>query len=450
MSIMKTIVISLLICSLIAFASADHRPTQGAQSIQLDVFSGSNSWMIAVAVRNAGVDTRSVQIQEARSSSWQSLTYQSGWGYFTISSNDRLKFPVSVRLTSVNGAQVTINNAISSPSVGSVNTGVTYSGTTPSDPTSAPTTPSKATQAPTTRPNAPTSKPGTTAPTAKATAAPATKASTTAPTSKSSTKAPTAKAATTAPTAKAATKAPTSKAATSAPSTGCSSPIKLMVPLYTYPGATWDTVAAGAKTVKTVAIINPNSGPGNGPDSSYNTYMNKLNAAGVDMIGYVHTSYGARSIADVKADIDVYASQFPLLKGIFLDEAGATASVLSYYQQLYNYIMGMPGWKYDVINPGAVPTSGYSSAATQIVSFEDVSSKFSASANPSGASCSNKDLYAVITYGASSSGMQSAIATARSKGYYGWVYVTDGSGASTYNTLASYYPSMVSYIASTN
>jgi len=221
--------------------------------------------------------------------------------------------------------------------------------------------------------------------------------------------------------------------------------------LYTYPGASWDTVAAGAKTVKTVAIINPNSGPGTGPDSTYTTYMNKLNAAGVDLIGYVHTSYGARSIADVKADIDIYASEFPLVKGIFLDEAGATASVLSYYQQLYTYIMGMPGWKYDVINPGTVPSAGYTSAATQIVSFEDESSKFSASAAPSGASCSNKNQYAVITYGASSSGMQSAVAAAKSKGYYGWVYVTDGAGGCcTYNALASYYASMVSYVASTN
>jgi len=224
-----------------------------------------------------------------------------------------------------------------------------------------------------------------------------------------------------------------------------------MVPLYTYPGASWDAVAAGGKTVKTVAIINPNSGPGSGPDSTYNTYMAKLNTAGVDMIGYVHTSYGARSLTDVKADIDVYASQFPLLKGIFLDEAGATASVLAYYQELYNYIMDMPGWKYDVINPGTVPTAGYTSAATQIVSFEDVASKFAASANPASASCANKDQYSVITYGASSSAMQSAVATARSKGYYGWVYVTDGAGGCcTYNALASYYASMVSYVASTN
>jgi len=178
--------------------------------------------------------------------------------------------------------------------------------------------------------------------------------------------------------------------------------------------------------------------------------MSKLHTAGVEMIGYVHTSYGARAIADVKADIDIYATQFPLVVGVFVDEAAATASEVSYYAELYSYIMGMPGWKYDILNPGAVPTSGYLAVATQIVSFEDTVSEFASSANPSFATCSNKDQFAVITYGASSSQMESAVNTAVSKGYYGWVYATDGSGASTYNTLPSYYTTMASYVASAN
>jgi len=223
------------------------------------------------------------------------------------------------------------------------------------------------------------------------------------------------------------------------------------VPLYTYPGASWDSVAAGAADVQTVAIINPNSGPGTGPDSSYNTYMAKLHAAGVEMIGYVHTSYGARALADVKADIDQYAAEFPLLVGIFLDEAAATADQVPYYTTLYNYIMNLPGYKYDVINPGTVPTQGYLAASTQIVAFEDLASKFAASANPSFASCSNKDHFSVIAYAATStSSMQSTLAAAKSKGYYGWVYVTNGAaGGTTYNALASYYATEAAYMGQT-
>jgi hypothetical protein len=219
-----------------------------------------------------------------------------------------------------------------------------------------------------------------------------------------------------------------------------------------YPGSQWDTVIASASKVKTVAIINPNSGPGtSGPDSAFRTYMTKFDQAGIEMVGYVHTSYGARDIATVKQEIDEYASKFTSVVGIFLDEVSAADAQLSYYKELYQYIMSMPGWKYDVINPGAVPTVGYLDAATQIVSFETDASQFASSSNPSFASCANKDKFSIITYGASSSMMQSVVNTARSKGWYGWVYATDaGLNGGTYNSLPSYYAAMAQYIASTN
>jgi len=424
---MKTIIVSMLICFLFAFAAAEQESTPATSNIELDVFSGSNAWWFAVAVNNAGVDTQSVQIQQAQSSSWEDLTYQKGWGYFTISSPTPFAFPISVRCQSVNGDEVTITDAISSLTVGVVSTDVSYSsGSAPTEAearSQGSKSKSKATAKPT---SSPTTKPK------KATTAPTTahKAATTAP-----------KLATTAP-----------KAATTAPkSSGCSTSVGLMVPLYVYPGSAWNTVAAGAASVPTIAIINVDSGPGSGPDSSYKSYMATLANAGVEMVGYVHTSYGTRDIATVKSDIDMWASEFSGIVGIFLDEAGATASVLPYYQELYTYIMSMPGWKYDIINPGTVTTSGYASAATQIVSYEDTSSSFASSANPSFASCSNKNQFAMMTYAASSSTMESNIAAARSKGYYGWVFSTNGAaGGSTYNSLPSFYSSMVSYIASTN
>lgn len=224
----------------------------------------------------------------------------------------------------------------------------------------------------------------------------------------------------------------------------------MLVPLYTYPGSSWTTVVSGQSSVPTVAIINPDSGPGGAPDSSYTSYMNTMHSAGVEMIGYVHTSYGARSLSDVQADIETYASEWPLLVGIFLDEVATSSSELSYYQTLYSYIMSMPGWKYDVINPGALPDSGYTSVATQIVVIEDVASNV-AGFSGSWLNCDDKNQYAAIINTASgSSTMESAINSLVSKGYFGWVYVTDGGGDSAYNDLASYYSTEVSYVASKN
>lgn len=258
--------------------------------------------------------------------------------------------------------------------------------------------------------------------------------------------------ATRAPT-KAPSKAPTtatSKAPTTAASSGgCTGKVKLLVPLYVYPGAAWDTVIAGASQVSTVAIINPNSGPINPPDSSYVSYMTKMHNAGVVMVGYVHTSYGARSQADVEADINIYASEYPLLQGIFLDEAAADASHVSYYTALYSYITSMPGWTYDIINPGVVPTSGYVAAASQIVSFENVGSSVTSAAKPSFASCSNEYQFAAIVNTVTSGSMESIVDNLFSKNYFGYIYLTDGSeSCCAYNSLSSYYPSLVSYIAS--
>jgi len=475
---MRTFVFALLICALVASVAAAKERIKS--NINIELFDGSNQYWIAVAVQNANVDTSSVQISDANGD-WQAMTYTDGWGYWTFSSLQKVDFPLSFRLTSVNGDQVTVNKAIRSLNAAVVDTKVQYpvssaTSSPDSDPTAAATSKGKH-HTPTTAPTSKASDKHTEAPTKKATEAPKkatdapTKKATDAPTKKATdsptsapskaTKAPTAaptKKATSAPTTVAPTKkgsaTTTAPSKTTAPSssTGCSAPIKLLVPLYTYPGSSWDTVAASGSVVPTVAIINPNSGPGNGPDSSYNTYMAKLNAAGVEMIGYVHTSYGTRDITTVKSEIDQYASEFPLVVGIFLDEAAATADQVAYYQELYTYIMSFPGWKYDVINPGTVPSSGYVNVATQIVSYEDTTSKFAASANPSFASCSDKNQYAMITYAASSSSsMQSAISAAVSKGYYGWVYVTNGAaGGSTYNTLSSYYAAMATYVASLN
>jgi len=222
-----------------------------------------------------------------------------------------------------------------------------------------------------------------------------------------------------------------------------------MVPLYVYPGAAWDAVAAGASSVPTLAIINPNSGPAASPDSSYVTYMQKLSDAGVEMVGYVYTGYGLRDIAAVKADIDTYATEYPLLKGIFLDEGAATADMVPYYQALYDYILSMPGWTHDIINPGVVPDAGYLTASTQIVTLENAGATVAAAPVPSSAQCSNKDKFAAIVHTVSADSMSATIDNLFSKDYFGYMYVTDGSQlCCAYNSLTSYYANMVSYIAS--
>jgi len=362
-----------------------------AQTLQLSVYPSSNNWWLAVIPNNGAAATATIEVQEAGSAVWSDMAPQPGWGYWTYSASNPasgFSFPLSFRLTSVTGAVVTINAAVTTLNgVGQTIDSNTQYGSGGS------------TQAPTVPPtNAP--------------------------------------------------QVVTTQAATNVAS-GCSDTIQVLVPLYVYPGTAWYTVAAGAEYVDTVAIINPDSGPESEPNNDYVTYMEMMHEAGVEMVGYVYTSYGTRDISEVQADIDTYASEYSYLSGIFLDEGSPDASMSSYYQTLYDYIESMPGYYYVIINPGVVPDSSYLSASTQMVSFEGYGSDVAAAAVPSFASCNNVDHFSAIVHDVDVGSMPSVVDELFAKSYFGFIYVTDGAGGCcTYNALSSYYASMISYIAS--
>jgi hypothetical protein len=185
--------------------------------------------------------------------------------------------------------------------------------------------------------------------------------------------------------------------------------------------------------------------------------MSQLHNAGVELIGYVHTSYGARSISDVQADVATYHSKYPLLTGIFFDEASDSASEIAYYTQLYNYVTGL-GYVHNILNPGTQPAQGYLAIATNIVVFENSGSSLASTSFPSWVTCAAsssqksgyKYKFSVIAYGVSQSSAASMIASMQNKGI-GLVYVTDGaSGCCTYNDLVSYFAAEAASVAALN
>jgi hypothetical protein len=217
--------------------------------------------------------------------------------------------------------------------------------------------------------------------------------------------------------------------------------------LYVYPGAAWDLLVDAASSVKIIAIINPNSGPLSSVDSSYSTYMNKLHNAGIELVGYVHTTYGGRSISDVQADINTYAANYPLVTGIFFDEAANDASQISYYTQAYNFVMSKSGYNQVILNPGVQPDHGYLSISTNIVIFENYATSLAGTNFDSWVTCAPsasekagyKYRFSGIVHTAAAGSQASILSTLAAKGM-GLVYVTDGEGGCcTYNTLVSYF-----------
>jgi hypothetical protein len=180
--------------------------------------------------------------------------------------------------------------------------------------------------------------------------------------------------------------------------------------------------------------------------------------AGIQMVGYVHTLYGERDLALVKSEIDTYATKYPLVKGIFLDEAANDASNVAYYTQVYNHIMSKSGYAHAILNPGVQPDTGYLAISTNIVIFENYASSLASASYSSWVKCAPnsaqkagyKYKFSAIIHTAALANQASYISKAHSMGM-GLVYVTDGAGGCcTYNTLASYFTQEAASVQSFN
>ena len=146
----------------------------------------------------------------------------------------------------------------------------------------------------------------------------------------------------------------------------------IIIPLYTYPGSTWDTVTnvkLAHPSVPIIAIVNPSNGPGSSKDANYASGIAKLRSAGVQVIGYVSTGYTSRPLSTVEADINSWSSWYPGLNGIFFDEQSNTAGGESYYSQASSYAHSK-GLAFTVGNPGANTIPTYLSTVNLVLIYE--------------------------------------------------------------------------------
>lgn len=159
---------------------------------------------------------------------------------------------------------------------------------------------------------------------------------------------------------------------------GSAAAVELLVPAYFYPAGSgltyWNQLAASALRAPVTAILNPNSGPGAAVDPAYVSVTTNLRNAGGKVIGYVHTSYGARPLAAVTQDILAYRDMYAV-DGFFIDEMGndGSSSSLNYYSAVHDYIKALnPAYRV-VGNPGTTTREIYLSRPTAdaVVVFED-------------------------------------------------------------------------------
>ena len=214
---------------------------------------------------------------------------------------------------------------------------------------------------------------------------------------------------------------------------------RVAVPSYFYPGPLWTELEGGAPTVG-LAIINPNSGPGPTADPNYAAQVTHTRAAGITVIAYVYTSYGARSAAAVEADIDAYYAQYPDLDGIFIDEVSSDCRLIPYYSALDVYVKAKGGAGVTVLNPGNPVPECHATAGDILLTFEGSYATY-LGFTPSGWETGYADTkFWHLVYDATAAEMPNAVALATSR-HAGWVYVTDDRLPNPWDTLPPYWTS---------
>ena len=217
-----------------------------------------------------------------------------------------------------------------------------------------------------------------------------------------------------------------------------------IVPAYFYPdwwnpASDWYRMCDAMATTggPSTAIMNPASGPGAAASPDYQRVIDHCHARGQRVLSYVHTSYGGRPAATVRADIDATYAFYPAIDGIFLDEMSNDAATSAYYQDVYAHVRTKPGVAEVVGNPGIPATSGWqldAPVADRVVVFEGTAADYLGWQAPAWVSRFPAGRFAHLVHAASQPDM--ARVCARSKGQNaGSMFVTDDVMPNPWDTL---------------
>lgn len=226
----------------------------------------------------------------------------------------------------------------------------------------------------------------------------------------------------------------------------------VLVPAYFGAGAGWDSLNAAAERVPLIAILNPNSGPGNAVNSGYAAAVKALRQSHGRVIGYVHTSYATRPVEQVRTEIDRYYS-FYELDGIFVDEMtnDSVADHLAYYQSLYAHVKAKDRSHIVIGNPGSRAPAAYVTrpVVDTLVTFE----------NRTGYDNYVPDPWTKTQPAAALAHLCYSVANAQTASNYvnlavarnaGFIYVTDDGGNNPWDRLPSYWAEEIAQVEQIN
>ncbi len=166
--------------------------------------------------------------------------------------------------------------------------------------------------------------------------------------------------------------------------------LSIVVPANVYPttptGLTvWSRLIKDAQIAKKAGIrfaviVYPGiNGDFSSADANYRNVIERLDAEGAILLGYVYTSDAKRPIANVKAAMANYGKFYPEIDGFFVDETVTSDANLPYYEEIRRTAVRNLGSAAIVMGnaPGNALTSPrFRDAFTVTVVYEDYAKNF--------------------------------------------------------------------------
>jgi hypothetical protein len=224
--------------------------------------------------------------------------------------------------------------------------------------------------------------------------------------------------------------------------------LRLLVPAYFYPAGDglkqWDRILDSPAAPLTVAIANPNSGPGGKADPNYAKVIEQARRHGVTVIGYVSTKYGTRPLHEVKGDVDRWSSSYPGIAGIFFDEQASAADQVLYYVALYDYVHKERGLSLVVTNPGTECAEEYvARPASDVVCLVEAAKSLRAYRPPAWTDHYSAERFAALLCKTGTpEQMQQVVGELRTSNI-GYCFVTDSDEHSPWDRLPRYWEAEV-------
>lgn len=216
------------------------------------------------------------------------------------------------------------------------------------------------------------------------------------------------------------------------------------VPAYFVPGPLWTQLESGAP-IASIAIMNPNSGPGTSISPAYAAQVADAKAHGVAVYGYVSTAHLSRSWTAITTDVDRYFSWYNV-DGIFFDEADHDCITASGYADLADYVRTSSPSAQVALNPGLATSECYMDVADIVVTFEGKYTAYKKYAPHGWELRYPASRFWHLVYATTATDKSAAIALSRTLNA-GTIYVTSDTGANPWDTLPAYWADEVTEAA---